>query len=114
MPHPRASRTKVLWAHPGGRSMRTLARFVAFAIALLFGYAASAAPLSITTLSTRADFVTGGDAVGGVGHPPGPLPPLWVTPNQKEPTRPFPSCATPHTPGWVVTRVFVRHHLLRV
>ena len=58
--------------------MKLVARFVVFAIALLFGYTASAAPLSITTLSTRADLVTGGDVLVRVDYPAGQLLPLWI------------------------------------
>jgi len=94
--------------------MRLLARFVACAIALLFGYAASAAPLSITTLSTRADAVTGGDVLVRIDYPAGQRLPLWVTLNDQDVTGQFRTGTAPNTWMGLVTGLNVGNNVLHV
>jgi Tannase-like family of unknown function (DUF6351) len=94
--------------------MRALARFVAFAIALLFSYAASAAPLSITTLSARPDLVTGGNVLVRVDYPAGQLLPLWITLNDKDTTGVFHPGPSANTWEGLVTGLNVGNNVLRV
>lgn len=94
--------------------MKLVARFVACAAFLIASFVAAAAPLAITTLSTRADSVSGGDVLVRIDYPTGQRLPLWVTLNDKDVTGQFRTGTAPNTWMGLVSGLSVGNNTLRV
>src|SRR5260221_11971854 len=94
--------------------MKLVALFVACATLSIASFVAPAAPIAITTLSTRAASVSGGDVLVKIDYPAGQRLPLWVTLNDQDVTGQFRTGTAPNTWMGVVTGMNVGNNVLRV
>src|SRR5215471_18004028 len=94
--------------------MRLAALLVPLATFAGVSLEATAAPLALTTLSTRADSVSGGDVLVRIDYPAGQRLPLWVTLNDRDVTGQFRTGTDPNTWMGLVSGLNVGNNVLRV
>jgi hypothetical protein len=94
--------------------MRLAALLVPLATFAVVSLEATAAPLALTTLSTRADSVSGGDVLVRIDYPAGQRLPLWVTLNDSDVTGQFRTGTDPNTWMGLVSGLNVGNNTLRV
>src|SRR5690242_14650178 len=83
-------------------------------LGLLGTMSSALAAIQITTLSARADSVSGGDVLVQISYPAGQLLPLWVTLNGNDVTGKFRPGAQANTWMGLVTGLSLGANTLRV
>lgn len=94
--------------------MKRVALFVGCAAFSIASFVAAAAPLAITTLSTRADSVSGGDVLVRIDYPAGQRLPLVVSLNGSDVTGQFRAGTAPNTWVGLVSGLSIGDNTLRV